>query len=331
MRARSFISTTGTGIARVTEGEPSNTEHLQGHSVSSLATGAAKTGLVLAGTEDSGIFLSSDGGVTWTQSGLADETVMAVAVAPSDPRRFYAGVRPSGVFRSDDGGETWGESESFRQIRGRRMWRSPASPPFTAYVQALAVSPDDPDLVVAGIEFGAVVRSADGGETWSNHRPKAIRDCHSLVWHATEGEFVYEGGAGIGKRPGARSTDGGESWRKPGGGLDRGYGWSVAAHPTKPTIWYVSASTGPFAAHGGDDAKAAVFRRTGERNWVRLDGLPGTSMPYALLTDPAMPDHLWAGLADGSIWHSPNRGDDWDHLDERLPAVERAMVMVPPA
>lgn len=102
------------------------------------------------------------------------------------------------------------------------MWRSPASPPFTAYVQALAVSPADPDLVVAGIEFGAVVRSPNGGDTWSNHRRKAIRDCHSLVWHATASECVYEAGAGIRRRAGARSTDGGETWRKPGDGLDRG-------------------------------------------------------------------------------------------------------------
>ncbi|WP_416840465.1 WD40/YVTN/BNR-like repeat-containing protein [Haloferax sp. DFSO52] len=330
MSERSFLSTTGSGIASVTEGDLTVTRHLRTQPVSSLAAGPPGTGLVLAGTEGNGVFVSTDRGVTWTQRGLADETVMAVAVAPSDPQRLYAGVRPSGVFRSDDGGETWVESESFQKIRGRRMWRSPASPPFTAYVQALAVSPDDPDLVVAGIEFGAVVRSTDGGETWSNHRPKAIRDCHSLVWHPTDAESVYEGGAGIGKRPGARSTDGGETWRKPGGGLDRGYGWSVAAHPANPDIWYVSASTGPFAAHGDGDAKATLFRRTGEGPWVRLDGITSSSMPYALCTDPAMPDHLWAGLADGTIWHSSNRGRDWNQLDGQLPAIERSMVMLPP-
>lgn len=208
------------------------------------------------------------------------------------------------------------------------MWRSPASPPFTAYVQALAVSPADPDLVVAGIEFGAVVRSPNGGNTWSNHRRKAIRDCHSLVWHATDSECVYEAGAGIRRRAGARSTDGGETWRKPGDGLDRGYGWAVAAHPENPDVWYVSASTGPFAAHGDGDAEARVFRREGAREWTRLDGLPGESMPYALCIDPALPDHLWAGLADGTVWSSPDCGDSWDSLEGALPAVERAMVML---
>lgn len=335
MTERCFLSTTSNGVARLTRDGAEDdgwllNEHLQGEDVHSLAVDPAGSGRVLAGTNGNGIFRSDDCGATWGHAGLDGAVVMSLAVAPSTSDRLYAGVRPPAVYRSDDGGDTWTECESFQDIRGRRMWRSPASPPFTAYVQALAVSPVDPDLVVAGIEFGAVVRSTDGGETWSNHRRKAIRDCHSLVWHASDGECVYEAGAGIRRRAGARSTDGGETWRKPGDGLDRGYGWGVAAHPEDPDVWYVSASTGPFAAHGDGDAEAAVFRRDGDGEWTQLDGLPGESMPYALCTDPALPDHLWVGLADGTVWYSPDCGDSWDALDGALPTVERAMVMLSP-
>lgn len=295
-----------------------------------MATGPAGSSRLYAGTGGNGVFRSDDRGANWSSCGLDGEVVMSLAIAPGDPERLYAGVRPSAVYRSDDGGNSWRECDSFQDIRGRRVWRSPASAPFTAYVQALAVSPADPDLVVAGIEFGAVVRSTDGGETWSNHRPKAIRDCHSLVWHATNSACVYEAGAGIHRRAGAKSTDGGESGQKPGDGLDRGYGWGVAAHPDDPDVWYVSASTGPFAAHGDGDAKAVIFRRVGNGKWSILDGLPGKSMPYALLTDPTKPEYLWTGLANGSIWCSQDRGDSWDALEGTLPAVERAMVMLPP-
>lgn len=335
MAGRSFLAVTPNGIARATTVGESDAdwvadEHLEGEDVRSIAAGPAGSGIVLAGTGGNGVFRSTDRGETWRRCGLGGEVVTSIAVAPGDVDRVYAGVRPPAVHRSDDGGDSWTECESFQDIRGRRVWRSPASAPFTAYVQALAVSPEDPGLVVAGVEFGAVVRSTDGGATWSNHRRKAIRDCHSLVWHATDSRTVYEGGAGIRSRAGARSTDGGEHWRKPGDGLDRGYGWAVAAHPVDPDVWYVSASTGPYAAHGDGEAEAAVFRRDGESPWRRLDGLPGESMPYALCTDPDLPDHLWAGLADGSIWRSPDRGGDWTSLDGSLPAVEQSMVMLPP-
>ena len=336
MSSRSFLSTTTNGVARLT-GENESTdgdewtldEHLPGRDIYSLAMGPAGSGLVLAGSEGDGVFRSRDRAVSWESSGLDGKHVMALAVAPSDPDRLYAGVRPPAVYRSDDGGATWTESPAFQDIRGRRIWRSPASPPFTAYVNGLAVSPTDPDLVVAGIEYGAIVRSTDGGETWSNHRRKAIRDCHDLVWHATDENVVYEAGAGVPRRPGARSTDAGETWTKPGGGLDRGYGVAVAADPRDPDVWYVSASTSPFAAER-DDPKAAVFRHDGGDAWEKLDAFPADRMPWALCTDPALPDHLWAGRADGSIVHSADRGVSWQSLQGALPAVDFEMVMLPP-
>src|SRR3712207_8997676 len=49
---------------------------------------------------------------------------------------------------------------------------------------ALPISYGDPNLVVAGIELGGVMRSPDGGETWEDQRPGAYADCHNLAAHA---------------------------------------------------------------------------------------------------------------------------------------------------
>lgn len=49
-------------------------------------------------------------------------------------------------------------------------------------------------LSSAGIELGAVVRSEDGGRTWSGHRHGALRDCHSLTFHHSHAQWVYEAG-----------------------------------------------------------------------------------------------------------------------------------------
>ena len=81
----------------------------------------------------------------------------------------------------------------------------------------------------------------------------------------------------------------------------------MAADPARPDVWYISISTGPDRAHSGSNAQAAIFRRMGDEAWERLSGglpEPMNYMPYALLTDPAAPGHLYAGLSNGEVWHS---------------------------
>jgi hypothetical protein len=51
-------------------------------------------------------------------------------------------------------------------------------------------------------------------------------------------------------------------------------------------------------------------------------------MPYALLTDPSEPGHVYAGLSNGNIWHSPDQGDHWQQLPLKLDGIERTLVML---
>jgi hypothetical protein len=84
----------------------------------------------------------------------------------------------------------------------------------------------------------------------------------------------------------------------------------VAADPHDPELWYVSASTGPYAAHGGGDPQARIYRRH-DGEWHALAGglpEPLPAMPYALATTGS---RVFAGFADGQIWESGDRGDSW--------------------
>lgn len=325
-----FLATTGQGIARaeaLDSGAWQVTSPITGRAVYCLARDPLDHHIVYAGTQG-GLLRSDDAGRTWRSSGLDGRIVKALAVSPTRPGVVFAGVKPAALFQSEDGGATWRESASFRRIRGRRLWFSPAELPFIGYVQAIAPSPTDPNRVAVGIEFGATLLSVDGGATWTGHRPGALRDCHSLTFHARRGEWLYEGGGTGGGH--AFSRDGGQTWSRTQSGLDRHYGWAVAADPERPEVWYLSASPGASKAHSENNAQAGIFRHDGAR-WLRLTGglpQPLNHMPYALITDPAQPGHVYAGLSNGDIWHSANHGDHWRQLPVNLGGVHRSLIML---
>jgi hypothetical protein len=295
-----------------------------------LAVGPEGGRSVWAGTQGQGIWVSKDQGVTWRQSGLEGSVVKAIAVSPHDPQLIYAGTKPALMYTSHDDGATWSELEGFREIPWRWLWVSPAEPPFIrAYVHAINVSPSDPNVVLAGIEAGALVRSTDGGVTWQGHRAGALRDCHGLTFHRQDGNWAYEAGAG--RRPGSVSRDGGQSWRQPGEKVDRTYGWACAADPEQPEIWYVSASSGPGDAHSWDHANAHIYRVTGGTGWEKLAGglpQPLDHLPTALITVPGKPGHVYAGLSNGDIWFSEDHGDDWNREDVNLKGIWHQLVML---
>ncbi|HEY6406986.1 MAG TPA: hypothetical protein VIY29_05930 [Ktedonobacteraceae bacterium] len=326
----SFLATTGHGIARAEYAATTQWSVeflLLDQDVRSLAADPLNPEVVYAGTQGNGVLRSHDRGKTWRPCGLTGQVVKALGMSPAMPGSVYAGTKPACLFVSRDEGSTWTELPSFRQIRSRRFWLSPAEPPFIGYVQSIALSPTDPRTLVVGIECGAVVRSCDGGQTWTDHRRGALRDCHSLTFHVTNGDWVYEaGGTGAGV---AVSRTAGDRWTQPGKDLHQHYGWAVAADPAQPTLWYASVASSALKAHRDQRAEASLVRMTEGQSWQTLAGglpQPLTSMPYALLTDPTAPGHIYAGLGNGEVWHSSTSGEVWHQLPFTLGRIARTLI-----
>jgi hypothetical protein len=327
-----FLATTGVGVMRAARQAAAHwnvEEVLRGQEVTCLAVDPHREGVVYAGTRGQGILRSEDYGRHWRALGLEGYVVKALAVSPSERDVIYAGTKPALVFVSRDGGGNWEELVSFRKIFSRRFWFSPAETPFTAYVQGIALSPTDAQVLVVGIEAGAVVRSEDGGLTWQDHRRGALRDCHSIDFHTYDGNWVYEaGGTGAGA---AVSRDAGKTWTQWRDGMDGHYGWACAADPADPAIWYVSAAPSPARAHGEGNAGAFVYRSRRGGGWEKLGGglpQPLAQMPYSLLTDAADPGAVYAGLSNGEVWRSGDRGDSWTRLPFGLGRIHRSTVMM---
>ena len=281
---------------------------LEGRCARCVAVDPEDPDTVYVGTSDDGLFKSENGGRSWERlPGVEHPRVTSVAVSPTDGA-LYAGTEPSTLFVSRDGGVSWRELEGLKNLPSAPTWSFPPRP-WTSHVRAIALSYEDPNPVVTGIELGGVMRSPDGGETWEDQRPGAYADCHSLAAHPAAPRTLYEAaGGGF-----AESWDFGESWEAADAGMDRRYVWGLAVDSEDPTLMYASAAPGPGRAHGAGFSNAAIYRRkAGERWEAVLEDL--REFPYALCADPESPGALYAGFGDGKILHSPDAGESWDEV-----------------
>jgi photosystem II stability/assembly factor-like uncharacterized protein len=315
-----LLAATGDAIGVLTErdGAWAVEMALSGSGAACVALDPGAPEIVYAGSREGGVSRSEDGGASFRDAGLGDRMIYSIAVSPADGA-VYAGCEPSMLFRSRDGGESWEELAALREIPSAPTWSFPPRP-WTSHVRWIAPSPHDADRLLVGIELGGVMLSEDGGETWMDHRPGAQPDCHALAWHpSVEGRAYEAGGGGA-----AWSFDAGRTWRPADEGRDRNYTWALAVDPADPERWYLSASIGPGAAHRGGDPKAHLYRWEGEGPWrLAESGLPQPldSMPYALATANGA---MYAGLVDGRVYRSTDRGDSWERLaleGEELPAL----------
>jgi photosystem II stability/assembly factor-like uncharacterized protein len=319
-----LVAATGDGIARIVErGDAWHVAlSLQGSGVQCLALDPLHSGTAFAGSQERGVWRTIDGGERWEQLRGPHDAIFSLAVSAADGS-LYAGCEPSMLFRSSDGGETWRELAALRAIPSTPTWSFPPRP-WTSHVRWIAPSPRDPARLLAGIELGGLMYSADSGETWADHRPGAQRDVHMLAWHPRVPDRAYEAGGG----GAAWSRDGGWIWEPADAGRDLPYCWAVAMDPEDPDCWYISAAPGPREAHGGGNAQAGIYRWRGGGPWQALSGglpRPLNSMPYALVAGTG---GLYAGLADGRIYTSHDQGDTWRQLRLTGDRLSRIVALV---
>ena len=295
-----LLAASRNGVLRAVEGGAGWTaERTLDADVRCLAADPTVAGRVWAGTQGDGVHLSEDAGLTWRAAGLPGAIVKSVACSVAAPGTVYAGTKPPAVFRAA-GAAGWVELAPFARRRSW-FWRQPAERPSTPYVQALALAPADPDILLAGIEAGAVVRSTNGGASWSGHRHGAGRDCHQLAF---AGERAVLEASGIG---GARqSDDGGRTWRPARHGLHGGYGWSIAVDAGEPTRRYLAAA--PTRRAHRADAHAHVYRSLGDGPWRPVLGRTATLPRLATV------EGLVFAAAGDLTWESTDHGEHWQPL-----------------
>ncbi len=270
-------------------------------------------GTYAGGIQGRGLYLSEDGGRTWQakHQGIANGDLRRGFVAQRLPsggagRRLNAlqtppGDSPAALVRSD-GGKGWVKSLN------RPGSLADAGRPF----------------LVAVDEHGAVVRSQNGGETWSAVASAPLNPlslCSSLGQPRFVSLEAFEDVGASGRVAFWTSDDAGSTWRRTSRGLpiNCNHAISVDWCPTYPAY-----AVDPFntrrrwvAIAGGFFVQTGLFlSENGGGSWHTAS--TELSEIFALAADPKVEDRLLAGTFTG-LFLSEDGGRHWRAFGDGLP------------
>ncbi len=311
-------------------------------SIGDIAVSPADPRIVWVGTGEAnnqrssyrgtGIWVSRDGGKTWTDTGLAEgHHVGRIAPHPQDPLVAYAAVvghlytenKERGLYKTSDGGRSW----KLVKYVGPR----------TGFID-VAIDPRNPEVVYAASyerirrawnyegsgEGSRIWKSTDGGKSWKmlgGGLPAGKLGRIGLAIYPKDPRILYaciqnynikpkvsrrRGRPGTGDMVCEvyRTGDGGATWKKvnekPESVSYNYYFGQIRVDPVDPDrVWLLSTQL--------------WVSRDGGKRW-KPDGAPGCHVDHhALWIDPSDPEHLILGN-DGGLYMSWSRGKTWDWI-----------------
>jgi photosystem II stability/assembly factor-like uncharacterized protein len=266
--------------------------------------------------------------VSWRPAGeeLATLDVSAVAVGPEE-EVVYAGIDPSALWRSGDAGGRWEALTALNALPSAPTWSFPPRPE-TSHVRWITLDPAAADRLSVCIEAGALVRSGDGGRTWTDRTPDGPYDTHTLAAHPDAPGRLYSA-AGDGfmahGRGYSESRDGGDTWERPDEGIERHYLYGLAVDPGDPDTVVVSAAGSPMHAHSLHAADSTLYRRSGGGPWREVrEGLPEPAGSLrALLATNAAERGAFYAVTNRGLFRSADGGESWEPVVAPLPGRYR--------
>ncbi len=239
-----------------------------------------------SGGPGSGLYVSHDGGDSWTELGeddglpAGDLGRIGLAISPSDPDVVYALVEASRsrLLRSDDGGASW------RTISDRE---GVAPRPF--YYADLRVDPTNENRIYS--LHSAIQVSEDQGRTWRTVVPSGIihGDVHELWIDPDDSRRMIIG------------EDGGIAFT-----YDRGDHWRFVENLTLAQFYHISVDMEtPYNVYGGlqDNGSwygpSTVWETKGILNghWRRVGGGDG----FSVMDDPSDPRYGYSMSQQGNL------------------------------
>ena len=291
---------------------------------------------LFAGT-GAGLYISDDGGDSWSLAGVEAYEVWVVRRAGDGT--MYAATQPAGLFRSDDGGDTWNEIVAFTQVPEAADWCVPIKPPLPGRARAIVIDQDNPQCIWVGVEVGGIMATADGGETWTLDLPGENPDLHMMCAHPEKPEVLFastgygrldgvaemiEGNAGV-----FRSDDSGGSWAYAWKGITPRYSRPMCIDPRAPYGLTVASAPTAFSKSEDEGGAQAMLLRSedGGESWRSLCDAahsPSRANIHGLAPDLENPGGVVIGTDTGEVWRVSNDAV-WTLLGAGMPSVLSAV------
>ncbi|MBK8553211.1 MAG: T9SS type A sorting domain-containing protein [Ignavibacteria bacterium] len=290
----------------------------------SIAVNPADQNVLYAGSNTTGIWKSTNLGVSWTQSnsGLTNLTVQTIGIGTSNPNVVYCGTSQTGagagVYRSTDAGASWtlvnnGIVETSKGI------------------QSIAVDPTDPLIVYAAVFDGLVdsqvgiYKSYDGGDTWeqANIGMGTVKNVLTIVINPLNPDVVYCGTSfGVVSAMGPphiyKSVDGALNWTDISNGIPN------LTTDNKPVrcLSISRADTSVLIAGifmNTDTIAGMYYTSNGGNLWVRRNnGLPNVvaTLTRSCIIRPGSATEFYAGMGNTTntgvgVFKTTNAGLLW--------------------
>ena len=195
-------------------------------------------------------------GIDLSERGLF---IPPLVMDPVDSKRLYFGVRT--LYRTDNAAGRW-----------ERIYRTPSD---REVITSIGLTPSDGNTVYAGVLWGQVIVTRDGGVTWqqsgSGLPDRFIGD---VVVHPDDPEQAYAVAGGFLTGHVFHTVDGGRTWRDRTGNLPDHPVNAVLYDPADPEGVFIGTDLGVFHSAGGGDV------------WDRLDEDLPTVAVYDLAAQP---------------------------------------------